>query len=179
MPCGSDANSAVENPCHANFVAHNQNMATGTLDLISVLEPLFDKDLKALRTEMGSFHDQDDIWRTVPGISNSAGNLCLHLCGNLRHYFGHVLAGEQYVRDRPHEFAAQGLPLQTLLEEVDRTMASMQLAWKSSSTDDLSRPYPVPTPIPVQNTGQILLHLYGHLGYHLGQINYLRRILGH
>ncbi len=153
-------------------------MASDALDLTSVLRALFDKDLKTLRGEMGSFRNAEDIWRTVPGITNSAGNLCLHLCGNLRHFLGHVLAGEDYMRDREHEFAAKGLPRQMLLEKVDKTMNSLHLAWQALSSSDLAKAYPVRTPMPMENTGQFVFHLYGHLGYHLGQINYLRRTLG-
>lgn len=138
---------------------------------------LFQRDLQILRKEIGSFTREADLWRTLPGIANSAGNLCLHLCGNLRHYIGHVLGGEDYVRDRPREFAAKDLPKAQLLEELDRTLASVERGLARVSEDALRAPFPASLPMESSSTGHFLLHLYGHFNLHLGQVNYLRRIL--
>ena len=141
------------------------------------LTAMYLRDLRTLRNEIESFSEEADLWRTLPGISNSAGNLCLHLCGNLRHYIGHVLGGEDYVRDRPREFAAKDLPKAQLLEEVDHTVRSVQLGLGAMDTAKLGAPFPVPLPVESASSGQFLLHLFGHLSWHLGQTNYLRRIL--
>ncbi|MCC6840716.1 MAG: DUF664 domain-containing protein [Flavobacteriales bacterium] len=138
---------------------------------------LFQRDLHILRKEIGSFTREADLWRTLPGITNSAGNLCLHLCGNLRHYLGHVLGGEDYVRDRPREFSAKDLPKAHLLEEIDRTMASVERGLALVGEEALGSSFPVPLPVEASSTGHFLLHLYGHFNLHLGQVNYLRRIL--
>lgn len=144
---------------------------------LSDLRVLYNRDLQALRKEIQSFNREADLWRTVPGISNSAGNLCLHLCGNLRHYVGHVLGGEDYMRDRPQEFAAKDLPQVQLLEEIDRTIASVERGLAAVDEDAVTAPFPVQLPVESSSAGHFLLHLYGHLNYHLGQINYLRRML--
>lgn len=146
--------------------------------LLSDLSSLFSRDLHTLRKEIEAFKQEADLWRTLPGITNSAGNLGLHLCGNLRHYIGHVLGGEDYVRDRPREFAARDLPKAELLQEIDHTMASVERGLALLGDEALQAPFPVQLPVEVNNTGHFLMHLYGHLNYHLGQINYLRRILG-
>lgn len=142
-------------------------------DLLS----LFQRDLQSLRKEITSFNHEADLWRTLPGIANSAGNLCLHLCGNLRHYVGHVLGGDAYVRDRPKEFAAKDLSKAELLAEIDRTLASVERGLGKLAPAQWDTPFPVALPVDAANTGQFLMHLYGHFNLHLGQVNYLRRIL--
>ena len=145
--------------------------------LLSDLSSLYNRDLHTLRKEIEAFKQEADLWRTLPGITNSAGNLSLHLCGNLRHYIGHVLGSEDYVRDRPKEFSTTGLPMAELLAEVDRTIASVERGFAKLGQVQMEAPFPVPLPVESSSTGQFLLHLFGHLGWHLGQINYLRRIL--
>ncbi len=145
--------------------------------LIQALRTLYLRDLHSLHREIAAFRQEADLWRTLPGISNSAGNLCLHLCGNLRHYIGHVLGGEEYVRDRPLEFSAKDLPKAHLLQEVDHTIRSVELGLGALGPAQLETPFPAPLPMDASNTGHFLLHLYGHLSWHLGQINYLRRLL--
>ena len=56
--------------------------------LRKVLAELYERDLDKLRTEIASYENEPDLWKTDEGISNSAGNLCLHLTGNLKHFFG-------------------------------------------------------------------------------------------
>lgn len=144
---------------------------------IAELASLYLRDLKTLRKEIAGFHEDADLWRTVHGISNSAGNLCLHLCGNLRHYIGHVLGGEDYVRDRPNEFAAKGLSKAWLMVEVASTEASIERGLGALSEHQCNAPFPAKLPMETSSTGHFLMHLYGHLSWHLGQINYLRRML--
>lgn len=145
----------------------------------SALLSLFLRDLQTLRKEIEAFTKEADLWRTLPGISNSAGNLSLHLCGNLRYYIGHILGGEEYVRDRPQEFAAKDLPKAALLTEIDRTIASAERGLRGLKPAQWDAPFPVTLPVDSSTTGHFLLHLFGHLSWHLGQINYLRRILEH
>lgn len=144
---------------------------------ITELTALYLRDLRSLRKEIEAFTHEADLWRTLPGVTNSAGNLSLHLCGNLRHYIGHVLGGDHYVRERPREFAAKDLPQAYLLEEIGHTMASVERTLAAAVAASMHAPFPVQVPVESNSTEHFLLHLYGHLSYHLGQINYLRRIL--
>ncbi|MCL4283407.1 MAG: hypothetical protein KJZ58_14240 [Flavobacteriales bacterium] len=102
---------------------------------------------------------------------------CLHICGNLNHFVGHVLGGQAYRRDRAKEFSAKGLPKEELLGEVDRAIIAVDVAMRQLTGTTLEAPYPIPTPVDAESTCHFLLHLYGHLNYHLGQVNYLRRTL--
>src|SRR5947207_445231 len=82
------------------------------------LSELFRRDITRLLQELKAFPNQETLWRTLPGISNSAGNLILHLEGNLREYIGRQLGGLPYDRQRESEFTLSGLPPDDLLQRV-------------------------------------------------------------
>lgn len=145
--------------------------------MIEHLSSLFDRDLQRLRTEIEAFATEADLWRVSGNVTNSAGNLCLHLCGNLEHFIGGVLGGSGYVRDRDNEFAASNIPRAELLNQVDRTREALAKAFASMSAEHLERTFPAKVFGDDMRTGYLLLHLEGHLNYHLGQLNYLRRML--
>ncbi|MCO6483803.1 MAG: DUF1572 family protein [Flavobacteriales bacterium] len=140
------------------------------------LRTLFHRDLRTLRKEIEAIREQD-LWRNTDGVTNSAGNLCLHICGNLRHFIGHVLGGDDYRRDRPREFNTRGLSKEELLGIVDHTMIAVDQVLGEVSDEACNSPFPGETPVEAKDTCQFLLYLYGHMNYHLGQVNYLRRIL--
>ncbi len=144
---------------------------------ITDLRLLIARDLRQLCNEIDAFTSEANIWRTEGSVKNSAGNLCLHLCGNLRYFIGSVLGGGTYRRDREREFSASDVPKAELLQEVKRTMDTVDATLAGLSADVLKNPYPVKVLTEMITTGHFLLHLYGHLGYHLGQVNYIRRVL--
>lgn len=140
------------------------------------LRSLYHRDLRLVRKEIEAFPDKD-LWRTAKGVNNSAGNLCLHICGNLRYYIGSSLGGDEYKRNRSREFQAKGLSKEELLGEVDQTLIAVDRALGEINDEACNAPYPGDLPVEAEDTCQFLLHLYGHLNYHLGQIDYLRRTL--
>ena len=144
---------------------------------ISDLRQLITRDLRQLCNEVDGFTNEADLWRTEGAVTNSAGNLCLHICGNIRYFVGSVLGGGAYIRDREREFSAKGLSKVELLQEVNRTIEAVDAALAGLSDERLKKPYPMKVLPEVTTTGHFILHLYGHLGYHLGQVNYLRRVL--
>ena len=125
------------------------------------------RDLRTLRREVESFADERDLWRVPPGISNSAGTLALHLAGNIRHYIGTVLGGTGYVRDRDAEFALRDAPRTDLLGTIDAALIAVERGMARVNDADLAKPYPDPH----------LIHLIAHFTYHLGQVDYHRRLL--
>ena len=135
------------------------------------------RDLRSLDAQVAAYPDDESLWKFVPGISNSAGNLVLHLAGNLRHFFGATLGDTGYVRDRPSEFAAKGLTRTELGREVQATIADVETSLAAITDEQLSRTYPLPLPDRHVRTAEFLVHLASHLTYHLGQIDYHRRIL--
>ncbi len=145
--------------------------------LIGVLKTLFTRDLKKLREEISRYESEENLWRVVPGISNSGGNLCLHLIGNLNTYIAAELGGTGYVRDRVHEFAGKDIPSVELLAMIDRTILDVNKGLDEVAEEQLLQDYPQLVFAEKTTTEYFLVHLAGHLTYHLGQINYHRRML--
>ena len=146
--------------------------------LRTILTDLFERDLTKLRQEIEQYSDEADLWKKSGEIPNSAANLCLHLCGNIRHFIGATLGNTGYVRDRDSEFARQGIAREELIREIDATLADVKSTLANLPDQVLSADYP----IEVFNKGKFrtdwfLVHLATHLNYHLGQIDYHRRIL--
>lgn len=138
---------------------------------------LYDRDLTALATEVNLYPSDESLWKVSPGITNSGGNLVLHLCGNLRHYIGFLVGQVDYRRDRPAEFALRDLARTVLLAQIElarQGVASALSAMPAARLDDIYPEEVLGSPIAV---GYFLIHLNGHLRYHTGQINYHRRLV--
>ncbi len=145
--------------------------------LINILRQLFARDLNRLHQEIGLYHDEARIWQVEKGIANSAGNLTLHLVGNLKTYIGAQLGGVAYARDRDQEFALKGVPRAELLRQVAETRDVVDQALSQLETSALAAEYPLLVFEAKTTTEYFLVHLAGHLAYHLGQIDYHRRLL--
>lgn len=136
------------------------------------------RDLGTLADEVEAYSDDEALWTVAPGTKNSGGVLANHLTGNLLHYVGAQLGDTGYVRDRRGEFGARDLPRDQLLARIERTRAVVDEVLGSLTEADLEAPFPdPPSRMAGIRTGDFLLHLVSHLGYHLGQVNYHRRIL--
>jgi uncharacterized damage-inducible protein DinB len=142
----------------------------------SLLE-IFERDLLRLRDEINLYRSEDDLWTIKGEISNSAGNLCLHLLGNMNHFIGAVLGGTGYVRDRNGEFASEGVSRQLLNEEIAKTIEAVKIGLNKLSTEDFDKNFPIEKRDETVRMDFMLLHLFGHFSYHLGQINYHRRLI--
>jgi hypothetical protein len=145
--------------------------------LIQTIKLLFDRDLKKLRTEIDMYQEEQKIWHTEKNIANSAGNLCLHLIGNLNTYIGQVIGNTNYIRNRDLEFSLKNLPKAELLRKIDDTILVVSTSLDRLTDDDLSAQYPLLVFEEMTSTEYMLLHLTTHLNFHLGQINYHRRLL--
>jgi len=135
------------------------------------------RELEALAREVELFPDDDVLWRTVPGVTNSVGNLALHACGNLNHFVGAVLGGTGYVRDRPAEFATRTGRRADVARQLRETAAVVTNALARVPESALAAPYPEPHDGVQLSCGLFLLHLCVHLAFHLGQAGTLRRAL--
>ena len=138
---------------------------------------IFERDLLHLKKEIESYPDQNKLWIAKEGISNSAGNLCLHLVGNLNHFIGFVLGNTGYTRNRDLEFSAKNIPVKDLAQSIDAVIDVVKKSLGSLSDDDLKKNFPVEKHGETVTTYFMLLHLVTHFNYHLGQINYHRRLL--
>lgn len=135
------------------------------------------RELRALQRELELFPDDAAIWALPDGVSNSTGTLVLHLAGNLRHFIGARLGDSGYVRDRKREFEARGLSRGVLLAEVSEAEAVVGSVLPTLTAADLAAKFPEVVGNQHMETGDFLLHLSVHLAYHLGQVDYHRRIV--
>jgi hypothetical protein len=147
------------------------------MSLQTELASLFQKDLSTLQQQIDAFSSEELLWMTLPGVTNSAGNLALHLEGNLREYIGRQLGGQTYTRDRPLEFSAKGIPKAELVARLKNLSVSIPPVVEHLSQVQLEAEYPQVVSEAHVSTQKFLIHLYAHLSWHLGQIDYLRRIL--
>jgi len=138
---------------------------------------LFQRDLDKLKTEITSYKTPSKMWEVSGDISNSAGNLCLHICGNLQHFIGAVLSNSGYVRERDAEFSRKNVPVDEMQNEIDKTIVIVQKTLTELNESRLEETYPINVFGKEMTTGFFIAHLTTHLNYHLGQINYHRRLL--
>jgi uncharacterized damage-inducible protein DinB len=146
--------------------------------LVQSLIQILDRDLGKLETEIQQYANESFIWRIAGETKNTAGNLCLHLCGNLQHYIGANLGNSGYQRNRPLEFSDKNVPRAKLLQEIAKTREVVNRTLNQLSDEELTNQYPEEAMGYPMTIGFFLIHLTAHLSYHLGQINYHRRIIG-
>lgn len=137
----------------------------------------YQNNLDQLIREIVAFNGSEALWQTAPGVVNSAGNLALHLAGNLETFIGAVLGNTGYVRDRDAEFSLKGLPEAEVVRRLELAKSAVVSTLSGLSDASLAGPYPTDKFGGGKTTGFALIYLLAHLNYHLGQINYLRRIL--
>jgi uncharacterized damage-inducible protein DinB len=143
------------------------------------LAALFTRDLNRVMAELEAYPSEAALWQVSAQVTNSAGNLALHLVGNLSQFVGADLGGAPFARDRDPEFSRRDVPRAELLESLRQTRDVTQLTLNGLDEARLDAVHPRQLPgFPeAMSTRFFLLHLYGHLNYHLGQINYHRRLL--
>ncbi|MDN3656797.1 DUF1572 family protein [Ferruginibacter paludis] len=145
--------------------------------MITDFKNLYSRDLTRLKTEIALYNDEKSLWLVDKGIANSAGNLCLHLIGNLNAYIGAGLAKTGYERYRDLEFSQKNTPQKELIKMIEDTMRVVEMGLNSMSENQLQEDFPVVIWDKPTEMGYTLIHLLTHLNYHLGQINYHRRLL--
>ena len=145
--------------------------------ITKTLSILFKRDLLRLREEISSYQTDANIWKVSEAISNSGGNLCLHLVGNLNTYIGKELGKTNYLRNRELEFSLKNVPRTDLIVMIDETTEIVMSVLDSLTPEEMQLDFPVLVLERVTTTEYMLIHLASHLNYHLGQINYHRRLL--
>ena len=133
------------------------------------------RDLEKFKEEIRLF-PEERLWVVQGDIKNSAGTLALHLTGNLKHFIGAILGSTGYVRQRDKEFSDKNISKEKLLQGLDEASAVVNKVLSSFPDEKLSELYPIEKSGKQPTTFGMLLHLTSHLSYHLGQVNYLRRM---
>lgn len=145
--------------------------------MVETFRKLFVRDLNKLKDEIKSYNNEQNIWKLDGKIANTAGNLCLHLVGNLNTYIGKELGGTGYVRNRDLEFSQKNVTQKELVQKIEQTIEVVDKCLANITDDILQQEYPLLVYEAKSTTGFMLGSLLAHLGYHLGQINYHRRLL--
>jgi uncharacterized damage-inducible protein DinB len=145
--------------------------------IVNSIKSIFIRDLSKLKGEIESYPDENSIWEIRSDINNSAGNLTLHLIGNLNTYIGSELNKTGYIRNRELEFTRKNVSRVQLIQSIEATISVIENALDQLSVTDLEKEYPILIWEKKTSTAYVLIHLTIHLAYHLGQINYHRRLL--
>ncbi|MGC2237353.1 MAG: DinB family protein [Pyrinomonadaceae bacterium] len=138
---------------------------------------IFERDLNKLKDEINLYSDENKLWVVKEEISNSAGNLCQHLLGNLNHFIGALLGNSGYERDRDSEFSSKNATRAELTANIEKTLDVVKNSLNQLSNEDFEKDFPVAKHEKIVRTDFMLLHLLTHFNYHLGQINYHRRLI--
>ena len=141
------------------------------------LNTLFKRELEKLAHEINAYPEDHQLWQVIPGITNPGGNLALHLCGNLREFIGRQLGNIPYQRNRAYEFGATGVHRQEIIDEIHTTIEAVSQTLIHFDPQRLPDPYPQEVFGFSMSNEYFLFHLLAHLNYHLGQVNYHRRII--
>jgi uncharacterized damage-inducible protein DinB len=144
--------------------------------LTESLIPTFERDLNKLKAEIELYETDEQLWIVPDGISNSGGNLALHLVGNLNHFIGAVLGENGYVRNRDAEFSTKSGTRAEIAAMILETIPVVSSALGKLTAEALVKDFPVQKHDETRRVDFMLLHLFGHFSYHLGQINYHRRL---
>ena len=144
---------------------------------IQLLTDFFLRDVNKLKEEITLYKNESDLWVLKGDVKNSGGTLALHLIGNLKHFIGAQLGNTGYIRQRDKEFSDRGIPKENILKEIDETIVVLKKVLPTVKDADLEKEYPIKFLEEKRTIGYILLTLSTHLSYHLGQINYHRRLL--
>ena len=145
--------------------------------LNNLLANFYERDLRKVIEEVNAFKNEDNLWKIRGTVKNSCGNLVSHLVGGLNHYFGATLAHTGYVRGRPLEFAIKGVPRKELVAQLEALIPMIRETLEKLTPEEMEAGFPVIFDDARNSNSYVLTQLLIHLNYHLGQINYLRRIL--
>jgi hypothetical protein len=145
--------------------------------LNKTLSALYERDVRRFIDEINAFNSEENIWRIQGLVKNPSGNLALHIAGGLNHFFGALLAHNGYVRNRDLEFSKKGVSKKDLVAQLEAAIPVVTQALNNLTPEQMDAEFPIPFDGGPKSTEYVLVLLLGHVEYHLGQVNYLRRIL--
>lgn len=118
---------------------------------------------------------EEEIWWRPNAASNAAGNIVLHLCGNVRQWITSGLGGAPDARERDKEFAEQGpVPRRVLIRQLKKTVEEASKTIEDLSAEAFRREFAIQG-YRVSGLAAIS-HVYEHFSYHTGQIIYLTKM---
>jgi len=145
--------------------------------LNNLLATFYERDIRKLIEEVNLFSNEDNLWRTHGSVKNTSGNLVLHIMGGLNYLIGTQLAQTGYVRNRDQEFTSKGVKKEYLIAGLEELIPMINKTLNAFTQEDMEAEYPLIFDDMKVSNSYVLLQLLLHLNYHLGQVNYLRRML--
>ena len=145
--------------------------------LNQLLANFYEKDLLKLIEEVNLFKKEEDLWKTLGTVKNSAGNLTLHIIGGLNHFFGALISHTGYIRNRDLEFSQKGVARKDLVAQLEAAIPMVRAAINAIPPEQMDAAYPIPFDDANNSNSYVIVRLLAHPDYHLGQVNYLQRIL--
>jgi uncharacterized damage-inducible protein DinB len=143
---------------------------------IKDIKAIYLKNIQRLSDEIAAYPQDENLWEIKNAISNSGGNLCLHLIGNMNHFIGATLGNTGYVRNREAEFSTRFLSKQELLKMIEEVKFVVSKTLDQMDENDLQKQFPFDI-FGVHSNEYYLIFFIAHFEYHLGQINYHRRLV--
>ncbi|HET8963143.1 MAG TPA: DUF1572 family protein [Chitinophagales bacterium] len=143
-------------------------------DFTTILSQGIDKII----SELNQYENEMDIWEIDGEIKNSAGNLAIHLSGSINYFIGAVMAKNGYVRNRDAEFSEKNISREKMISELNTTKTMMEEFISQQDADFYNAIFPLQTFGENRSNHYALMIMAVHLNYHLGQINYHRRLIG-
>jgi hypothetical protein len=141
------------------------------------LANFYERDISKLIEEINLFKNEEDLWRTTGSVKNSCGNLVLHIIGGMNYLIGTALAHTEYVRNRDQEFIQKNVEKKELIAKLEELITIINQTLNRLTPEQMENEYPIFFDKPKTSVSYVLVQLLAHLNYHLGQVNYLRRIL--
>ncbi len=119
---------------------------------------------------------EDEIWHRENQNTNSAGNLVLHLCGNIRQYIVSGVGGAADIRVRHVEFdTSRKESKSALINILNQTLSESNTVVQSLSPDKFG------DSVTIQGFNHTrlsaIIHVIEHLSYHTGQITYYTKYI--
>jgi len=145
--------------------------------LNNILAKFYERDLRKLIEEINLFKNEEDLWKTAGSVKNSCGNLALHLIGGLNYLIGATLAQTNYVRNRDQEFIRKDVERKELVAQLEELISLINQTLTALTSEQMEAEFPIFFDKPKTSVSYVLVQLLAHLNYHLGQVNYLRRVL--
>ena len=145
--------------------------------LNSTLTNFYERDIRRLIEEINLFNDEGNLWKTEGTIKNSSGNLVLHIVGGTNYLIGTMLAKTGYIRNRDQEFIIKDVPRNELVAQLEELMLMINKTLSTFDDERMEAEYPIMFDDMKVPNSYVLIRLAIHLNYHLGQVNYLRRVL--
>ncbi|MDP4263868.1 MAG: DinB family protein [Bacteroidota bacterium] len=119
---------------------------------------------------------EEQVWQRPNEASNSAGNILLHLCGNMRQYIISALGNQPDTRERDKEFSTNGgYSKEDLQNKLVSTVSEVKNIISAVDENKLMKVHSVQG-FNYSGAG-IIVHVTEHYSYHTGQVVFWTKLL--